>query len=448
MLNKKTRRAFMKETAALGAGLWAAGGLNAQESKSPNEKIRFACIGIGGKGGGDSEDAVKSGDVVAICDIDDQKLGNDAAQKKFPNAKRFTDYRKMFDEYAGSIDAVTVSTPDHHHFLASCLALKAGKHCFTQKPLTHSVWEARTLANLAREKKLATQMGNQGTSEPALRQAAALVKAGGLGTIKEVHVWTNRPIWPQGGPRPKPADKIPENIHWEEFVGPAPFREFAPGYHSFSWRGWWDFGTGALGDMACHTFNMPFMAADLKNPISIEAEHADQEDGYHDSYPSWSVIKFQFPSTDKRPAIPVTWYDGGKLPSRELFGANFAGKVPASGCLIVGDKDTLHAHGDYCKTFSLLSGASNPKVDFVESPGHFVEFARAIRGGEQPVSNFPNYAGPLTETILLGNLAVWAGKSSQSGGKLIQWDAAALKATNAPEVASVIKREYRSGWSI
>jgi predicted dehydrogenase len=289
-------------------------------------------------------------------------------------------------------------------------------------------------------------MGNQGTAEDALRKAAATIKSGALGTIKEVHVWTNRPVWPQGGPRPKPADSIPETVHWDLWIGPAPFREYAPGYHDFKWRGWWDFGTGALGDMACHTFNMPYMALGLKDPISIEAEHSGHNG---DSYPNWSIIKFQFPATAGRPAIPVTWYDGGEKPERELFGQKFAEKdLPISGCLVVGEKDTLHAHGDYCNSFDLVGGGALPQVEFVKSPGHFQEFVDAIRGGKPAMSNFADYAGGLTETILLGNLAVWAGKGPTSDGKKIMWDAANIKATNAPEVSNIIQRNYRSGWTL
>lgn len=441
MSRRSSRRAFLQETSAIGLGLWAGGGMLPRVSQAANEKVRFACIGVGGKGDSDSADAGNHGDVVAICDIDDAKLEN-AGSKKFPNAQRFNDYRKMFDEIGKSIDAVTVSTPDHHHAFATVMALKLGKACFTQKPLTHSVSEARLMADVAREMKVATQMGNQGTAGDSLREAAALVKAGHLGTIKEVHVWTDRPIWPQGGARPKAADKVPENVHWDLFIGPAPFREYGPGYHPFAWRGWWDFGTGALGDMACHTFNMPFMALDLKNPTSIEAEHAGHN---KDSYPGWAVIKFMFPATGSRPAIPVTWYDGGKKPPKGIFGDK---DLPKSGCLIVGEKDTLWAHGDYCEKFSLLSGSEAPKVDFVKSPGHFKEFVDAIQGGPAPVSNFPNYSGPLTETILLGNLAVWAGKGPDTEGKKIEWDSTNLRAVNAPEVDVIVKRAYRSGWTL
>ena len=439
MSRSTNRRMFLQETAAIGIGLWAGGGMAVKASAAANERVRFACIGIGGKGDSDSADAGKHGDVIAICDIDDARLES-AAKEKFPKAQRFNDYRKLFDELGKSIDAVTVSTPDHHHAFASMLAMKMGKACFCQKPLTHSVSEARMMANVAREMKVATQMGNQGTAADSLRQAAAIIRGGNIGTVKEVHVWTNRPVWPQGGPRPKPAESIPETVHWDLWIGPAPFREYAPGYHDFKWRGWWDFGTGALGDMACHTFNMPFMALDLKNPVSIEAEHSGHNG---DSYPNWSIIKFMFPATGSRPAIPVTWYDGGERPEEVLFGGK---DLPASGALVVGAKDTLYAHGDYCEKFSLLSGSEPAQVDFVKSPGHFEEFITAIQGGPAAVSNFPNYSGPLTETILLGNLAVWAGKGPDSEGKKIEWDASNLRATNAPEVDVIIKRPYRAGW--
>ncbi|HLJ11836.1 MAG TPA: Gfo/Idh/MocA family oxidoreductase [Planctomycetaceae bacterium] len=439
MSRRSSRRTFLKESAAIGIGLWAGGGVLAKASTSANERVRFACIGIGGKGDSDSEDAGKHGDVVAICDIDDARLDN-AATKKFPSAQRFNDYRKMLEEIGKNIDAVTVSTPDHHHAFASIMAMKMGKACFCQKPLTHSVSEARLMAQVAREMRVATQMGNQGTADDSLRKAAAVVKGGHLGTIKEVHVWTDRPKWPQGGDRPKPAEKVPETVHWDLFIGPAPFREYADGYHPFAWRGWWDFGTGALGDMACHTFNMPFMALDLKNPTSIEAEHGGHN---RDSYPPWSVIKFMFPATSSRPAIPVTWYDGGERPPKELFGGN---ELPVSGALIVGEKDTLHAHRDYCGSFNLLSGVEIPKVEFVKSPGHFEEYVAAIKGGPPAASNFSDYSGPLTETILLGNLAVWAGKGPESDGKKIEWDSKNLRAANAPEVDIIVKRPYRSGW--
>jgi predicted dehydrogenase len=427
------RRDFLKTTALAGVGYWVAGSAQADDSKSPNEKIRFACIGIEGKGKSDSDDAAKNGDVVAVVDIDDKKL--DAATSRFPNAKKYVDFRKMLDECGKDIDAVTVSTPDHTHAVAAAMAMKMGKACFCQKPLTHSVYEARRLGEIAREMKVATQMGNQGTAKNGLRKGAAMVRAGSLGNVKEVHVWTNRPIWAQGGDRPK-EETVPANLHWEEWLGPAPYRPYAKGYHPFAWRGWWDFGTGALGDMACHTVNLPFAALDLRDPTSIEAESAGHN---KDSYSKWSVIRFEFPANATRGPVSLFWYDGGKRPAAELTSS--IAKVGGSGCLIVGDKGKLYSPDDYGETYQLLDGAEEKTVEFEESPGHFTEFARAIKGGKAAMSNFANYAAPLTETILLGNLAVWAGKK-------VEWDSKSLKATNAPEVDIIIKPEFRAGYTV
>jgi predicted dehydrogenase len=440
MPRQSNRRQFMQATAATGVGFWVAGGLQAEESKSPNEKIRFACVGVDGKGASDSEDAGKRGDVVAICDIDDRKLS--AASKKFEGAKKYNDFRKMLDEMGSSIDAVTVSTPDHCHAVVASMAMNMGKHCFCQKPLTHSIWEARRLGEIARANKVATQMGNQGTANDSLRRAAAIIKSGALGNVTDVHVWTNRPIWKQGVKRPDTAE-VPSYLHWDEWLGPAPKRPFGEGYHPFSWRGWWDFGTGALGDMACHTVNMPYMALALRDPTSVQAKTSGHN---RDSYPEWSVIDFQFPSNDKRPALKFTWYDGGQKPSKDLLD----GKDPsASGCLVVGDKGKLYAPGDYAENeIVLMGGIVEPKVDWVHSPGHFEEWTRAIRGGDAAMSNFAEYSGPLTETILLGNLAVWAAPEAGQMGKKIEWNAHSLEATNAPEVAEIIKPKYRDGYKV
>ena len=435
------RRRFLQTTAATGVGVFVAGRAAAEDSKSPNERIRFACIGVGGKGSSASADAKKAGDVVAIVDIDDNTLEK-AGSKSFPSAARYTDFRKMLDEMGKNIDAVTVSTPDHMHAPASAMAMRMGKACFAQKPLTRTIWEARKLGEIARETKVATQMGNQGTSYAPLRKTAATVRSGVLGNIKEVHVWTNRPIWPQGGERPKEAP-VPKNVHWEEWLGVAPYRPYAPGYHPFAWRGWWDFGSGALGDMACHTVNMPFMALDLRDPTSVVAETSGHN---RDSYPKWSIIKYEFPANDTRGALQMVWYDGGKKPAADLFDGE---AVSDTGVLLIGDKGKLFAPGDYCeKGFKILGGPSAPEVEFEQSPGHFEEFARAIKGGPQARSNFAEYSGPLTETILLGNLAVWAAPEAGSAGKKIEWDAKNLKPTNAPEVEVVVKPTYREGYTL
>jgi predicted dehydrogenase len=430
MAYQSSRRDFLKTTALSGVGLLAAEQAWAQEGA--NDKINFACIGVGGKGDSDTADCAKHGNVVAICDIDDNTLNK--AGEKYPNAKKYNDFRKMLEEMGKSIDAVTVSTPDHTHAPAAAMAMKMGKHCFGQKPLTHSIWEARRLGEIAREKKVATQMGNQGTASSDLRRAAAMLRAGAVGEVREVHVWTNRPIWPQGVDRPAP-EAPPSGVHWDLWLGPAPERPYGKGYHTFGWRGWWDFGTGALGDMACHTLNMPFMGLDLKDPVSVQAQTAGHN---KDSFPKWAVIQYEFPATDKRPAITMYWYEGGKKVNPELLEGE---KLADSGSLVIGSKGKMYSAGDYGGG-KLLGGLIAPEVEFPRSPGHFEEWVRAIKGGEAAKSNFPDYAVPLTETVLLGNLAVWA------DGKKIEWNARELNPTNAPEVKHIVKREYRKGWEL
>jgi predicted dehydrogenase len=249
MSKQLSRRDFLEAAALAGVGFWVSGTARAAQGRSANGQIRFACVGVGGKGRSDTADAARHGDVVALCDVDDATLAKSAAL--YPRARRFNDFRRMFDEMGKGIDAVTVSTPDHTHAVVSATAMQLGKHCFTQKPLTHSLYEARRLAEIARQRKLATQMGNQGTASAALRRAAALVRAGALGAVREVHVWTDRPSWPQGVERPERA-AAPKTLHWDLWLGPAAARPYGAGYHPFRWRGFWDFGTGALGDMACH----------------------------------------------------------------------------------------------------------------------------------------------------------------------------------------------------
>ncbi len=439
MSHNASRRRFLQTAAVTGVGVWVAAGLRAEESKSPNEKIAMAAIGLGGKGSSDSSDAGAAGEMVAICDVDEGTLNN-AGEKRFPGAKRYTDFRKMFDEMGKSIDAFTVSTPDHTHAASALMGMRMGKHCFCQKPLTHTIYEARLMAQTARDMKVATQMGNQGTAEPFLRKAAAVVRSGVLGPVKEVHVWTNRPVWPQGGKRPDPKP-CPSHVHWNLWLGPAPVRPYANGYHTFAWRGYWDFGTGALGDMACHTVNMPYMALNLRDPVAVQAE-CSGHDG--DGYPKWSTIAFDYPALGDRGPVKLFWYDGGKRPDKELVGDK---EMEASGCVVVGEKAKLYCPGDYCeKEIFLLGGPELPEVSFVESPGHFEEWIRAIKGGEPAMANFADYAGGLTETILLGNLAVWVAATGQ--GEKVEWDAQNLKSTNIEGLETIVKPLYRPGYTL
>ncbi len=434
MAHRTSRRRFLKTTAATGIGFWVAGGLTAKASRSANETIRFAGIGIGGKGTSDIADASRHGEVVAVCDVDTNTLNG--VGQRYENAKRYTDFRRMLDEMEGQIDAVTVSTADHTHAAAAAMAMRRGMHCFCQKPLTRTLYEGRLLGELAREKGLATQMGNQGTASAGLRRNAALLRAGVVGDLKEIHIWTNRPIWPQGGERPAPEDP-PAHLDWDLWLGPAPYRPYAAGaYHPFAWRGWWDFGTGALGDMACHTMNMPFMGLDLNNPVSVQAETSGHN---RDSFPAWSVIEYEFAATDTRPAVKVTWYDGGRRPSRDLL----EGEEPeGSGSLVIGSRGSLYSPGDNGNRLELLGGAEAVEVEITRSPGHVEEWAEAIKGGPAAVSNFPDYAMALNEMVLLGNLAVWA------EGEKVTWDSATLAASGAPDLDVLINTPYREGWSL
>ena len=446
MSNKSNRRSFIKTGAAVGAGFWAAGGVAPRESHSAIEEIRFGCIGVGGKGESDSTDASKNGKVVAICDIDDQTLDKKAQRE--PNAKRYNDFRKMLEEMGDSIDAVTVSTPDHTHAVAAGMAMQMGKHAFTQKPLTRTIYEARRLGEIAREKNLMTQMGNQGTAESGVRKAAAILKSGAIGDIQEVHVWTNRPVWPQGIGQP-PAEEPGSHLHWPEWIGPAEMRPYSSAYHPFKWRGFWDFGTGALGDMACHTLNMAFMGCDLLNPTSVQATTS----GHNKiTYPAWSQITFEFPGNDWRGPLKMYWYDGGKLPDESLLAGRKKNEdgsdipLSSSGSLIIGSNGKIFSPNDYGAEYEVI-GFDAPKVEFVRSPGHFREFALAIKNGSTPpVSNFPDYAGPLTETILLGNLAVWAASAPEQIGEKIVWDAKTMEVKGTDAYNFIVKPEYKNGY--
>ncbi|QDU54287.1 Gfo/Idh/MocA family protein [Aeoliella mucimassa] len=443
MANKQNRRDFMQKTAAVGAGYWALGGVALAQSKSANEQLQIGCVGVGGKGDSDTKNAKKFGKIAALCDIDDQTLTGMESLMKTGNT--FNDYREFFDKMGDKLDVVTVSTPDHMHAIIAATAMKLGKHVYCQKPMTRTIYEARRLGELAKENNVVTQMGNQFTAYNPMREAAHRIKEGNLGNVKEVHIWTNRPVWPQGGERPAGAP-VPSHVHWDLWLGVAPKREYAPGaYHDFKWRGWWDFGTGALGDMACHTCNLPFMGLNMRDPVSVEA----QTSGHNgDSYPEWSTIKFEFPELDGRAPFTMYWYDGGKKPDNALFAdvtvknGDGTPAPSASGCMIIGDKAKMYAAGDYAEQGIEILGADPLKVEYPRSRGHEREFYDAIKDrSKTPMSNFPNYAGPLTETILLGNLAVWSGNR-------VEWDAKTMTPLNDDKLKKIVKPEYQNGYEL
>ena len=464
MSRRTNRRQFMMHSAAVAAG--SAGLLAAPRGAvygfPANEKLNIAIVGVGGMGRGHVNDgAVRQENVVALCDIDDRNLYS-AATEVYPHAEKFNDFRVMFDKMPRDIDAVICATPDHCHAVVTAAALRLGKHAYTQKPLTHTVYEAHVLNELARKNpKLATQMGNQGHSNEGARRVVEIVRSGALGKIREVHAWTDRPIWPQGIDRPTDTPPIPHHVHWDLWLGPMAARPYSPAYHPFAWRGWWDFGTGALGDMACHVADTAFWALDLRHPTSIEAK---SEGNKPESGPKWSIITYEFPARGDLPPVKFTWYDGHKFPPQELvekYGLTVRklrdGKkrgdqdayenVPGfedNGSLLVGEKGAalLDTYGDQHKLLPEkdFQGFQPPEKTLKRSPGHMRDWIEAAKNGGQSCSNF-EYAGSLTGMVLLGNLALRAGKR-------IEWDAENLRATNASECEEMIKPAYRKGYSL
>lgn len=438
MTHSIRRREFLRNAGVAGAGYWIAGRQTGfGQERSPNAKLNVASIGVGGRGRA-SLDACKGENIVAVCDIDDRPL--DKACADFPKAKRYNDYREMLEKEAATLDAVTVGTPDHHHAPAAARAIALKKHAYVEKPLTHSVYEARTLAELAARNKVATQMGTQGHAHSKLRRVVELVRAGVLGPVREAHVWSNRPIWPQGIDRPKEVHPVPPYLHWDLFLGPAPARPYHPCYHPFKWRGWWDFGTGALGDMACHLMDPVFWALDLGAPSTVEAEG---EPRHPETGPLWCIIRYEFAAKGDRPPLKLTWYDGQKLPSTDLTPG--VATLPKNGAIFVGEKGNLLALEEGVQAYKLLPEGKFPDAEQVkpslpQSPGHHAEWIEACKGGPAALSEF-GYASNLTESVLLGNVAFRAGKK-------LQWDSAQLKATNCPEASQFIKREYTKGWEV
>jgi len=449
MAKEITRRDVLKGSAAVVAGL-AMGGSEAWasppgsskqshnsggDSRAMNRRLRFGIIGCGGKGWSGMEAAAQFGDIVALADIDADNRSK--AMLQHPRACSFDDYRAMLEAMRGKIDAVVVSTPDHHHGPASSMAMHMGLHCYTEKPLCRTIWEVRQLTKLARDKKLATQMGNQSTASTNMRKVAALIQAGQFGHAKEVHLWTDRAKgwWPQGVERPKPST-APPHVDWDLWLGPRPARPYAEGYHPFAWRGWWDFGSGSLGDMGCHIFNTPYMALDLRDPIAIQADTSGHN---HDSYPEWSIVHYEFGEHNGRPPVNLTWYDGGKRPDPAVApGFTYGG----NGSIIVLEKATVYCPDELNTEFHLVGGAAIPDIKVEESPGHMAEFARAALGGEPARSNFPDYSGPLAETVLLGNLAIWA------NGPRLEWDAKRMEVKGTHEFDSLIKPAFNPGWGV
>jgi predicted dehydrogenase len=445
--NKKiSRRDFMGAAAAATAfTIVPRFVLGGQGHIAPSEKVNIAGIGVGGQGGSDIR-SLSSQNIVALCDVDWRHAGG--TFKRYPNAKKYKDFRIMLDEEDKNIDAVIVATPDHVHAVASMAAIKRGKHVYCEKPLTHSVYEARMIAKAAREHKVATQMGNQGQASEETRLMSEYIWAGAIGQVREVHVWTDRPLnginavyWPQGVGRPKETPPVREGLDWDLWLGPAPERPYHPSYAPFKWRGWWDFGTGALGDIGCHSIDPIWRALKLKSPISVEASCTLVN---NETYPVASMVTYHFDARGDMAPVKMTWYDGGLRPPRpdeleegQQFGTN--------GTLFVGDKGKMF--GYTIIPDSLRKEFGRPPKVLDRSPGHHQEWIDACKGGKPAGSNF-DHAGPLAEAVLLGNVALRPEIKKNLTNKSLLWDGPGFKFTNMPEANEFLHCKYREGWSL
>lgn len=439
-----SRRSFLKSASAVSAVVAFPHVMRSQQGRSPNDRLNVACVGVGGRGVA-AVAGTKSENHVAFCDVNE-----DWAAKTFglyPSVPRFRDYRQMFEQMGNQIDAVTISTPDHMHFPIAMAAIALGKHVFVEKPMTHTVEEARRLAQAAREKKVATQMGNQGHAGEGMRLLKEWHQAGIFGEVRELHSWTNRPIWPQGVNAPdhsKLRPVVPSTLDWDTWLGVAAQRDYDPAYLPFKWRGYWDFGTGALGDMGCHMMDGGFWALDLTAPSSVEAVSANQTEI---SAPTASVVTYHFPAHKGRAAVKWVWYDGSMEPP---LPADFElpRKIPDNCTFIIGTKASAVADANY-KSIRLfpetkmqaLAGALPPKtIPRIPEGDHFAEWLRACKGGAPAGANF-EYSWRLTETVLLSNVAVRARRR-------IEWDSAAMKVTNLPSANQYLTKSYRPGFGV
>ena len=424
------RRDMLRGAALAGAGVWSSLGLAEAAPVSPNEKLNLAFVGCGGRGAANIA-ALRGHNVVALCDADQARAAG--AFERFPQARRFQDFRKMFDDMSREIDAVVVSAPNHIHAPASVMAMRHGKHVYCENPLSHSVYESRVAAQVAAEKKVATQMGTQIHASANYRRAIELLRAGAIGTVREVDVWTMAAEG--GGDRPKETPPVPPTLNWDLWLGPAPYRPYHPCYLPRQWHFWWDFGGGVLGNVGCHYMDLPFWALNLRHPMTVSAQGPPV---HPETTPRTMTVRYEYPARGDMPPVTLTWYQGRKSPRVETD------KVPAweTGFLFVGDQGMLLT--DYNRRVLLpeakFAGYEPPEPTIPDSPGHYAEWVAACKTGSSTGCNF-DYAGALTEAMLLGNVAYRAGKK-------IEWDAANLKAANCPEADQFIRREYRQGWTL
>jgi predicted dehydrogenase len=438
-MSRLSRRRFLSTSAAAAGALSLGAYVNpaaAQGSKSPNERLRIVGIGTTGRAGANLNE-LSSQEIVALADVDDSKMAQ--AAMRYSEARKYRDYRIMLEKEAGNIDAVMVGTADHSHAPAAAMAMRLGKHVYCEKPLTHTVFEARTLANLAKEKKLVTQMGNQIHAGDNYRRVVELIQAGAIGPVTDCHVWVTAKY---SGAKFTTGTPAPPHLDWDLWLGPAPQRPYSEGVHPFDWRKFWDYGTGALGDFGCHYIDLCHWALDLRAPTSVEAEGPPVDAV---SCPEYCIVRYEYPARGQQPPVKLTWYDSGRQP--ELIQSMTIGGKPLrelfkSAQLFIGSQGMLVS--DYNKHFLLpedkFQDFKRPEQTIAKSIGHHREWVEAIKTGGKTLSNF-DYAGALTEAVLLGTVAY-------RSGKRLEWDAANLKVKNSPEAQQLIHKEYRKGWTL
>lgn len=452
-----TRRDFAKASiAAASFAIIPSRVLSGPQQTAPSDKLNIAAIGIGGMGKNNVKAVAATENIVALCDVDQVYAA--PVFEMYPSAKRYIDFREMLEKQK-DIDAVIVATPDHSHAVVALAAMQLGKHVYVQKPITHSVFEARMLTEAARRYKVQTQMGNQGHSGDGTRLICEWIWSGAIGAVRQVHAWTNRPVWPQGVEVDRPADTppVPDTLNWDLWLGPAPYRPYHSDYLPDKWRAWWDFGTGSLGDLGCHVLDAVFWALKLKYPVSVEGNISTYWGGFweytepkNETYPRSAIVRYHFPARDDQPPVDVTWWDGGLLPPRpaELEEGRRMGDEDG-GLLFIGDKGTLMT-GCYGKNPRLIpetkmQAFALPEATIPRIPegisGHEMDWVRACKDGRPASANF-DYSGPLSEMVLMGNLAV------RFPYKRLLWDGLNMQISNDEAANAYVKREYRTGWSL
>ncbi|MGO8746554.1 MAG: Gfo/Idh/MocA family protein [Thermoguttaceae bacterium] len=452
-----SRRAFLGHAAVAAATISIVPRhvLGGQGNTPPSEKLNIAGIGIGGMGGHNLSQCA-SENIVALCDVDSAVAAN--TFKQYPRAKRYKDFRVMLDRQK-DFDAAIVATPDHSHAVIAMAVIQNGKHVYVQKPMAHSVYEARVLTEAARKHKVVTQMGNQGHSGDGARSMCEWIADGAIGAVREVHAWTNRPVWPQGVEvdRPKETPPVPASLDWDLWIGPAPYRPYHPTYHPGTWRAWWDFGTGSLGDLGCHILDAPFWALKLKYPVSVEGCIStywkglwEKTDPKNEEYPRSTIARFKFPAREDMPEVKLTWWDGGLMPERpEALEEGRRMGDDDGGVLFLGDKGSMmcgcYGHSPRLIPESKMREYKQPPKSIDRIPGgqdgHEKDWVRACKGGKPASSNF-DYSGPLSEMVLMGNLAV------RFPNRKLLWNGEKMEVTNDAQANAYVRRQYRPGWPL